>query len=202
MWNQRYNQPDYVYGTQPNDFLVSVAAKLPRGKLPRGKLLSLGEGEGRNAVYLAALGYEVTAVDAAEVGLEKARRLAAEKGVRLTTITADLADFQIQPNSWEVIVSIFCHLPAAIRRPLHQAVVQGLKPGGVFVLEAFTPRQLEMKTGGPTSPDMLMTLASLRQELAGLHLIQALELERKVTEGKFHTGQAAVVQILGVKEVN
>ena len=195
MWNQRYNQPEYVYGTQPNDFLVSVAASIPRGKL-----LSLGEGEGRNAVYLASLGYEVTAVDSSEVGLEKARRLAAEKGVNISTITADLGDFQIQPNSWDAIVSIFCHVTSAIRVPLHQAVVCGLKPGGVFMLEAFTPRQLQMGTGGPASLDMLMTLASLRQELAGLRFVQAIELDRNVIEGKFHTGQAAVVQVLGVKE--
>ena len=197
MWNERYNQPDYVYGTLPNDFLASVAASLPHGKL-----LSLGEGEGRNAVYLASLGYEVTAVDSSDVGLEKARRLAAEKGVQITTITADLGDFQIQPNHWDAIISIFCHVPSAIRLPLHQAVVNGLKPGGVFVLEAFTPRQLEMKTGGPASPDLLMTLASLRQELAGLRFVQAAELDRNVLEGKFHTGQAAVVQIVGIKDAH
>ncbi|MEI7849198.1 MAG: hypothetical protein WCK35_25600 [Chloroflexota bacterium] len=100
-----------------------------------------------------------------------------------------------------MIVSIFCHVPSAIRVPLHQAVVRGLKPGGAFVLEAFTPRQIGMKTGGPSSPDMLMTLASLRQELAGLKLFQAVERDRNVVEGKFHTGQAAVVQILGIKSV-
>jgi len=195
MWNQRYNQPDYAYGTQPNDFLRSVESSMPRGKL-----LSLGEGEGRNAVYLATLGYDVTAVDSSDVGLEKARRLAAEKNVKITTITADLGEYQIQPDRWDVMVSIFCHVPSAIRVPLHQAVVRGLKPGGVFVLEAFTPRQIDMKTGGPNSPDMLMTLASLRQELAGLKFIQAVELDRNVLEGKFHTGKAAVVQILGIKE--
>jgi hypothetical protein len=98
--------------------------------------------------------------------------------------------------------STFCHVPSAIRVPLHQAVVRGLKPGGVFVLEAFTPRQLEMKTGGPGSPDMLMTLANLRQELAGLKFIKAIELDRNVLEGKFHTGQAAVVQIVGIKDAS
>jgi SAM-dependent methyltransferase len=195
MWDQRYHQPDYVYGTQPNDFLLSVASQLPHGKL-----LSLGEGEGRNAVYLAGLGHEVTAVDASAVGLEKARRLAAERGVRLTTLTADLRDFEIQPESWDTVISIFCHVPAAIRVPLHQAVVRGLKPGGIFVLEAFTPRQLGMGTGGPATLEMLMTLAGLRQELAGLRFIQTTELDREVVEGKFHTGLAAVVQVMGVKE--
>ena len=141
-------------------------------------------------------------MDSSDVGLEKARRLAAEKGVHITTITADLGDFQIQPKRWDAIISIFCHVPSVIRLPLHQAVVNGLKPGGVFMLEAFTPRQLEMKTGGPASADMLMTLASLRKELAGLRFVQAAELERNVLEGKFHTGQAAVVQIVGIKDAN
>ena len=197
MWNQRYNQPDYVYGTQPNDFLSSVAPHIPKGKV-----LTLGEGEGRNAVYLASMGYDVTAVDMSDIGLEKARRLAAERSVQITTVTADLAEYQIKPDSWDGIISIFCHVPSAIRIPLHQAVVRGLKPGGILILEAFTPRQLEFKTGGPTAPDMLMTLAGLRQELAGLRFIQAAEVDREVIEGKFHTGQAAVVQILAVKEVN
>ena len=137
-----------------------------------------------------------------DIGLEKARRLADERGVQITTVTADLGEYQIKPDSWDGIISIFCHVPSAIRVPLHQAVVRGLKPGGALILEAFTPRQLEFKTGGPTAPDMLMTLASLRQELAGLRFIQAAEFDRNVVEGKFHTGQAAVVQILAVKEAN
>ena len=202
MWNQRYNQPDYVYGTQPNDFLSSVATHIPTRRVQKGKVLTLGEGEGRNAVFLASMGYDVTAVDLSDIGLEKARRLAAERGVQITTVTADLGEYQIKPESWDGIISIFCHVPSAIRVPLHQAVVRGLKPGGVLILEAFTPRQLEFKTGGPTAPDMLMTLASLRQELAGLRFILGAEVDREVVEGKFHTGQAAVVQVLAVKEAN
>ncbi|MCX6081498.1 MAG: class I SAM-dependent methyltransferase [Chloroflexi bacterium] len=195
MWNQRYNRPEFVYGTQPNDFLVSVLESIPHGKL-----LSLGEGEGRNAVYLASQGFKVSAVDSSDAGLSKARRLADEKGVHITTITADLGDFEIAENSWDAIISIFCHIPSSLRVPLHKAVVQGLKHGGVFVLEAFIPRQLEMKTGGPTSLNTLMTLASLRQELAGLRFLHALEIDRNLVEGIFHTGQAAVVQILAVKD--
>jgi len=202
MWNQRYNQPDYVYGTLPNDFLSSVATRIPTHMVHKGKVLTLGEGEGRNAVFLASRGYDVTAVDMSDIGLEKARRLAAERGVQITTVTADLGEYQIKPDSWDGIISIFCHVPSAIRVPLHHAVVRGLKTGGVLILEAFTPRQLEFQTGGPTAPDMLMTLASLRQELTGLRFILGAEVDREVVEGKFHTGQAAVVQILAVKETN
>ncbi|MEI6291488.1 MAG: class I SAM-dependent methyltransferase [Chloroflexota bacterium] len=195
MWNQRYSQSEYVYGVEPNEYLVKASGNIR----PGGKVLSLGEGEGRNAVYLASQGFNVTAVDSSSVGLEKAQKLADSKRVKIDTITADLADFEIKPGSWDAIISIYCHLPSAQRVKLHQQVCAGLKPGGVFILEAFTPRQLLFGTGGPSSPDMLMTLEGLRIELDGLKLEHAVELDRSVLEGTFHTGQAAVVQITGIK---
>jgi SAM-dependent methyltransferase len=194
MWDVRYSDAEYVYGTAPNEFLASVA-----DQIPRGKVLSLAEGEGRNAVYLAELGCKVLGVDASAVGLSKAQRLANERGVTIETRVADLADFHIKPDSWDAIVSIFCHLPSGIRRSVHHKVVAGLRPGGVFVLEAYTPTQLKLKTGGPPTADMLMTLKLLRTELAGLRFIHARELEREVIEGKFHTGRGAVVQVVAVK---
>ncbi|HEY7118223.1 MAG TPA: class I SAM-dependent methyltransferase, partial [Tepidisphaeraceae bacterium] len=141
-WDERYGQPGFAYGDAPNDFLMAVA-----GRIPPGPVLMLGEGEGRNGVYLAGLGYDVVAVDQSEVGLAKARRRAEERGVRIRTQQADLAHFVIEPGAWAGVVSIFCHLPPAIRVPLHAAVVRGLRPGGVFVLEAYTSRQLGRGTG-------------------------------------------------------
>ena len=195
MWDVRYSDAEYVYGTAPNAFLASVA-----DQIPRGKVLSLAEGEGRNAVYLAELGCKVLGVDASAVGLSKAQRLADERGVTIETRVADLTDFHIEPDSWDAIVSIFCHLPSGIRSSVHHKVVAGLRPGGVFVLEAYTPTQLKLKTGGPPTADMLMTLKLLRVELAGLRFIHARELEREVIEGKFHTGRGAVVQVVAVKD--
>jgi SAM-dependent methyltransferase len=193
-WNQRYSQSGFAYGTEPNDFLGSVVEKIPKGRV-----LSLGEGEGRNAVYLASLGYNVTAVDSSDVGLAKARQLAADRGVTLTTIAADLAEFQIESESWDGIISIFCHLPTAVRMPLHRRVTSGLKLGGAFVLEAYAPKQLLLGTGGPRDVDRLLTLAILDQELSGLRLVHALEMERDVQEGKYHTGLSSVVQIIGIR---
>lgn len=193
-WNERYSEPGYAYGTEPNEFLVSVVTSIPRGKI-----LSLAEGEGRNAVYLASLGYEVTGVDGSEVGLSKARKLATDRGVSITTIHADLGAFEIGENRWDGIVACYCHVPSEIRIPLHQAAVRGLKAGGVFVLEAFSKDQLSYGTGGPQSLDMLMSLDELQRELAGLEFRHALQLERDVREGSRHTGLASVVQILAVK---
>jgi len=194
MWNERYSTAEYIYGTEPNDFLREVS-----GRIPRGKILSLGEGEGRNAVFLAGLGCDVLAVDQSPVGLEKARRLADLRGVKITTAIANLAKYEITPGKWDAIISIFCHLPSELRRTLYRKVVEGLKSGGVLVLEAYTPAQLQFKTGGPTSLDFLVSLSTLKEELQGLDFEKAHELDRSVVEGQFHTGRAAVVQILARK---
>ena len=194
MWDERYSSDEYVYGTTPNEYLASVA-----NQLPTGKVLCLAEGEGRNAVYLAEQGYDVTAVDASRVGLEKAQRLSKERGVKIKTVVADLADFEIEENSWDGIVSIFCHVPPIIRKPLHRKVVAGLKSGGVLILEAYRPKQLDYGTGGPPVAELTMTLDGLKEELEGLEIKQGAELDRDVTEGLFHTGIGAVVQVIAVK---
>lgn len=193
-WDERYAEPGLAYGSEPNDFLAAVA-----DRLPPGPVLTLGEGEGRNAVFLAGLGHAVTAVDQSEVGLAKTRQRAEETGLRVHTEQADLSVYPIRPGAWAGIVSVFCHLPPAIRVPLYAAVVQGLQPGGVFILEAYTPQQLGRGTGGPQALDMLLSLDELRRELAGLEFLHAVELEREVREGAYHTGLAAVVQLVARK---
>ncbi|HIJ80428.1 MAG TPA: class I SAM-dependent methyltransferase [Desulfuromonadales bacterium] len=196
-WDERYNEPGYSYGTDPNDFLVSVAETIT----PGGRILCLAEGEGRNAVYLASLGYDVIGVDGSEVGLRKAQALAAVRGVTITTIHADLGTFEIGTEQWDGIIACYCHVPLAIRIPLHNSAVRGLKQGGVFMLEAFSKEQLAYNTGGPQSLDMLMSLADVKRELAGLELRHAVKLEREVREGSRHTGLASVIQIVGIKPV-
>lgn len=190
-WERRYSEPEYAYGTEPNDFLVEIAERIPPGPV-----LCLAEGEGRNAVWLAERGYAVTAVDAAATGLAKAESLARARAVQIETIAADLATFAIKPQAWSGIVAIFAHLPPLLRRSVHRAAARGLMPGGVLILEAFTPRQLALGTGGPQKPELLYTLDELREDLAGLDLEIGRERERDVVEGLYHTGRAAVVQVL------
>lgn len=194
MWDQRYDTDDYRFGTQPNRFLVDCAAGLEPGRA-----LSLGEGEGRNAVYLAQLGFTVTAVDSSSVGLSKAQRLARERGVAITTLTADLNDFVIQPAAWDVILNFFCHLPQPERIPLHRRVVDGLKPGGVYILEIFAPGQLELLTGGPSTRDLLVSREDARRELSGLDLRIARELTRHEEDDDPATKPLAVLQVLALK---
>jgi SAM-dependent methyltransferase len=190
-WNDRYGGADYFYGTAPNDFLVSVATEIPAGPV-----LCLAEGEGRNAIFLAGRGHAVTAVDQAEAGVAKMRALAQQRGVPLTTIAADLTDFGVSPGAWSGIVAIFMHLPPALRRTVLARAAAGLRPGGVFIMEAYRPAQLAYSTGGPRDVTLLPTLAELRAELGGLELIIAREPERDVREGGGHTGMSAVVQVL------
>ena len=190
-WNKRFAAPQYIYGKTPNVFVAEIAAQIPAGPV-----LCLAEGEGRNAVHLATLGHRVTAVDQSAAGLAKARRLAAARGVEIETVLADLGNFTIGPGVWSGIVASFAHLPPAIRRKVHAQAVQGLRPGGVFVLEAYAPAQLAFDTGGPKSPELLMALASLRNEFAGLEFVIGREIERDVLEGDGHTGRGAVVQVL------
>jgi len=191
MWNERYGSADYHYGTEPNDFLAAVA-----GQIPPGRVLSIADGEGRNGVFLATLGYDVTSMDSSTVGLAKAQRLATARGVTITTIAADLADFEIAPDSWEGIISIFVHLPPALRQRVHAQVVRGLAPGGLYVMESYAVQQLGRGTGGPSSAELLPTLDALRTELAGLEVLHAVEIERDVHEGVHHDGRSAVIQVV------
>jgi cyclopropane fatty-acyl-phospholipid synthase-like methyltransferase len=194
-WDQRYSEPGYAYGQEPNDFLREQAGRFPRG----GKILCLAEGEGRNAVFLAGLGFEVTALDQSAVGLVKARALAGERGVALRTERMDLADWAPAPGSWDGIVAIWAHLPPPLRRQVHERASLALRPGGQFLLEAYTPRQLRFGTGGPRDPELLMEPAGLREEFPGLGIEILREVERDIVEGPYHQGRSASVQVLARK---
>jgi len=194
MWDKRYSGEAFAYGTEPNDFLREHA-----GQLPVGDTLSLGEGEGRNAVFLAGLGHKVTALDGSKVGLTKAQAFAAQNGVEIDTIHTDLARYELEPNRWDVIVSVFCHLPEDLRKSVHRQIADALRPGGCLILEAYTPRQLEYKTGGPPNPAMMMDIASLRDELGDLEFEFAQEVVRDIHEGALHNGTGSTVQLIARK---
>ena len=196
MWDQRYSSDEYAYGKEPNHFLEENYEVIPKGKV-----LSLAEGEGRNAVFLAKQGYSVTAVDGSAVGLRKAEKLAKENGVEINLVHADLAEYEIGENRWDGIVSIFCPLPSAQRKSMHRKVIAGLKSGGVFLVEAYTPDQLKYGTGGGNSADAMTSKESLIHDLEGLKFIRLTELERSVVEGSYHKGIGAVVQAIALKEI-
>lgn len=189
----RYAAGEYVFGTAPNDFVVDAAPRIPPGRV-----LCLADGEGRNGVYLAGLGYEVVSVDVSPVGLAKARRLADARGVRLTAVAADLDDVRMEAGGWSGIVSIFAHVDAGLRARVHRRAVEGLAPGGAFVLEGYTPRQLAGRDAAVEAGRML-DARTLRRELDGLRFDVLREIRRDLREGAQHTGPGEVVQVLAFK---
>lgn len=194
MWEERYAAETYVYGTDPNDFLrANVDA------LPSGTVLCVADGEGRNGVFVASTGRAVTSIDLTASGVDKTRRLAEAQGVAISAVQADLSVHDIGVDAWDGVVSIFAHMPPPVRRDLHRRIVASLRPGGVLLLEAYTPDQIGRGTGGPPVAEMTMTLAGLRDELEGLELVHGVEMLREVHEGPGHTGLGAVVQVIARK---
>jgi SAM-dependent methyltransferase len=197
-WNARYAAEGYSYGTEPNEFLVQCLPRLQ--SLPRGAgVLCLADGEGRNGVWLARQGFAVTSVDIAEEGLRKAQALSGSAGVPLQTQQADVTAFAPADRSWDAIVSIFLHLPAKHRRALHRRCFAGLRPGGLFVFEAYSPEQLAWGTGGPKEIALLPTLADVEGDFAdctGAAIVHRFSGVRSVVEGPLHSGDGHVVQLV------
>ena len=191
VWDARYER-GFIYGEAPNDFLVESEPRLPRG----ARVLCLAEGQGRNAVFLAAEGHRVTGVDASAVGLAHAQELATRQHVHIETVLADLAAFDMGECQWDAIVSIWCHLPPDLRVAVHRRCVAALAPRGLFVLEAYRPAQLEHGTGGPPDPALLYVLDDLVSDLDGLTIEHGVEKIRDVQEGILHRGPSAVVQVI------
>ena len=189
-WNQRYASSAYLYGTEPNSFLAEHYGLL------NGPVLSISEGEGRNAVFLATQGLDVVGVDVSTVGLEKARKLARSRGVEIKTIVSDLSTFEPEENHYGSVVSIWAHLPSAVRHRLYPRLERALRPDGILLLESYSENQLSRDTGGPKNLDTLMTVDKLRREFPALEPIVLREIERDVVEGEGHTGMASVVQLI------
>jgi SAM-dependent methyltransferase len=200
MWDKRYSVTEFAYGTEPNDFLKDIVPSLG---VSSGKCLLLADGEGRNGVYMAQQGFDVVSVDYSKEGMEKAKKLAAEKSVSLEAVVADLGEYDLGTAQWDCIVGISCHFPPSIRSRVLGAISGALKPGGYFVLECYTPAQLEYKTGGPPIPALMYSKAVLSEALGNkLEVLKNEELVRDVVGGQYHTGKAAVVQFIGRKAAN
>jgi|SRR5690554_2785950 len=194
-WNERYSEDGFAYGTNPNDFLATHVNKLKEA----GKVLCLAEGEGRNALFLARKGFQVTAVDFSEVGIQKIKENAQKEGLKIEAVVADLKDFDMGEDQWDGIISIFAHLPPPLRKIVHSKIQRALRPKGILILEAYTPKQLNFQTGGPKDEAMLVNLNILQEELSELTPVFETETEREIHEGKYHNGPSAVVQFIAEK---
>lgn len=194
LWDQNYSVAGYKYGIRPNAFLVEQAHRLPT----KAAVLVPGDGEGRNGVWLAGQGHDVLSVDASRVGLEKSHALAARENVSLSTELADLETWSPAAHSADAVVLTYVHLPPAIRQSAHRRLASALRPGGLLILEAFHPQQLNYASGGPKAVDMLYSLAMLREDFSGcLQELFASEEEVHLDEGSGHQGPAYVTRWIG-----
>ena len=178
-WNERFGEPGFMYGDQPNDFLKAQAHSLK----PRGRILCLAEGEGRNAVYLATQGFDVTCVDFSESGLKKTQQLAETHGVSVCTECADLSHYEIEHEAWDGIVMIFGHFDEVLRASLYQRIRAGLKLGGTLIMEVYTKEQLSFGTGGPKTIEYLYDKHELEASFSDFNSVSIQEVTREINEG-------------------
>ncbi len=195
-WEGRFDKAEYEFGKAPNDFLARCRPLLPKS----GKALAIADGEGRNGVWLAQQGLAVTSTDFSPSAQRKARALAAERGVEATFIEADMHAWPYPENAFDVVVEIFTQVSTPAQRPLKWAGIRRtLKPGGLLILEGYTPRQLEYGTGGPKNVEHLYTRAMLEQAFGDFRDLTIEEEVREMREGAAHAGMSAVIHLTGRK---
>lgn len=189
-WDARYAAQPWMFGQAPNRYLESLAPRLPS----QGHALALGDGEGRNGVWLARRGLAVTAVDWSATGMTRAAELASAQGVPLVTETADLTRWYWPEARYDLIAWIFLHLPPEDRAVVVAGALRALAPGGVLVLECFSPAQQGRRSGGPREPALLWTRAMAEDAFASLEVLECLEGTVCLEEGPKHQGAAEVVR--------
>jgi SAM-dependent methyltransferase len=190
VWDERYSQPEAIYGYAPNAFLVQQAARFRKGV----NLLLPGDGYGRNGIWLARQGFQVHSVDLSPVAVDRSRALAQAAGVQLKVEQADLATWTWPLEQFDAVMAIFLHLPPDVRAKVHKSMLQAIKPGGLIVLQAFSPAQLKHSSGGPKQVELLYTAEILRQDFAPALPLELEEREIEIDEGHMHRGLAGVVQ--------
>ncbi len=195
-WNQRYSGDEFFFGTDPNAFLT---AQLHRFK-PGQTVLAVADGEGRNGVWLARQGLDVTAVDFSPAAVEKAQRLAGQYGVSVRHEISDLFAWNWGENRFDAIVAIFIQFVGPEqRRNLNELMLRALKPGGLLILQGYRPKQLEYRTGGPSSVENLYAAETLREEFSAMEILHLAEHDDEICEGEGHCGMSALVDLVARK---
>lgn len=195
-WQTRYATPEYAFGKNPNYFLESCKRLLPRS----GRALAVADGEGRNGVWLAEQGLEVASIDFSPAAQRKAKALAAERDVKVTFELVDVHNWNYPSAAFDVVAEIFTQFSNPADRARKWAgMSKALKPGGLLIIQGYTPKQLEYGTGGPKEIENLYTRAMLEQEFGGLRELSLVEEERDIHEGTSHGGMSAVINLTARK---
>lgn len=193
-WNKRYGTKKFAYGEKPNQFFKDKLAKLKPGKI-----LFPAEGEGRNAVYAATLGWQVSAFDPSIEGKNKAEQLAARNKVQINYLLDNYEDVSFPKEYFDCIVLTFAHMPPLKRESYHQKLVTFLKPDGILILEGFSKQQIHKNTGGPQNIEMLFSQKELQKDFNNFSNLTITETEAILNEGAFHQGNSSVIRVVGIK---
>ena len=193
-WDQRYRETSFAYGKEPNRYFADTLVKYK----PK-KLLLPAEGEGRNAVFAAQMGWKVDAFDFSPVARAHAIELAHAHGVSVNYFLADFNYLALPEKTYHFIALIYTHMPSEIRRSVYRTIVKSLRPGGVLLAELFSEKQLEKASGGPKNIDYLVTPEILADDFTGLKISCNQEMNIELNEGPFHQGEAHVVRFLAKK---
>ena len=196
VWDERYSGKEYHFGTEPNEFLVSQRSLLKPGM----SCLAVADGEGRNGVWLAEQGLDVLSVDASSVALSKAKKLAEQRGVTLEFKQVDLMQWEWGEGCFDVVVAIFIQFtPPGMREQMFARIKHCLKPGGLLLLQGYTPRQLEYGTGGPSQAENLYSEPMLREAFADMDILHLSEHDDVIREGEGHSGMSALIDLVARK---
>lgn len=194
-WDERYSSMEYVYGTEPNHFFKEQIDKIP----VRGKVLLPGEGEGRNAVYAAKLGWQVDAFDQSKIAQQKALSLAEKNEVKINYNVINLNEFNPAKEQYDAVAIIFVHLKEDFRQALNKKLIDSLKTGGKIILELFSKRQLGKNSGGPQELTMLYSLDEIERDFRNLKSTMLKEEILYLNESEKHKGEASVIRFIGEK---
>lgn len=195
-WNKRFAAEEYIFGRDANVFLQSQRDRFKPGM----RVLDVATGEGRNAVWLAQAGCDVLGIDVSPLGLAKARRLAAERGVDVAFEEADVRRWSWPSQRFDAVVSIFIQFAGPNERAMvFDGMRATLRPGGIVVLQGYTPRQIEFKTGGPPQVEHMYTRALLEDAFAGFEIVHLREHESELSEGSKHVGRSALIDLVARK---
>lgn len=200
LWDERYSNEAFAFGENPNEFLKETLPQF----IPE-KALFAAEGEGRNAVFAAGLGWEVSAFDLSEFGKMKAEKLATKNKVNIDYTVGDIQTLKYDANSFDALVMIFAHFPASIKSSCHQKLISYLNPGGIVIFEAFSKNHIQYnsinpKVGGPKDIDQLYSIEEIKKDFKDFEIIELIETETDLSEGLYHIGKGSVIRFVGRKK--
>jgi SAM-dependent methyltransferase len=198
-WNERYRNAEYAYGEQPNEYLREKLKTLPAGTI-----LFPAEGEGRNAVFAAKMGWTVSAFDISTEGQKKAFQLAKRNGVTLDYQVGELQNLNYTPEQFDAIALIYAHFPTNIKSVYHQMLNKYVRPGGIVIFEAFSKAHIHYNTlnasvGGPKDIGMLFSMDEIKADFHNYDILELVEQEIELKEGLFHNGTGSVIRFVGRK---